>query len=97
MARPKVRYAETDMDWSPLEAIVGTGELANWMWMHCTSCADTGTDVHFYKHRWSRRYLRLDADGRVYKELRDGTPVHDLWMAIEQFERNPEEPPHLPL
>ena len=75
MARPKSRYGEADMDWRPLEAIVGTAELDNWMWMHCTSCADTGADVHFYKHVWSRRYLRLDAEGRVYKELRDGTPV----------------------
>ena len=75
MGRENVSFAERDMDWQSLENVVGLEELDNWMWMHCAPCRDTGTIVHFYKHTWSRRYLRLDADGRVYKELRDGTPV----------------------
>lgn len=75
MARPRIRSGEQAMDWKPLEHVVGTAELENWMWMHCTPCGETGADVHFYKHVWSRRYLRIDAEGRVYKEMRDGTPV----------------------
>ncbi len=75
MAKPKLRYAESDMEWPPLEAIIGTQELDNWMWMHCATCPDNGATVHFYKHIWSRRYLRLDGEGHVYKERGDGTPI----------------------
>lgn len=69
------RYDASAMEWQPLEAIIGRASLEDWMWMGCSACPDTGVDVHFYKHLWSRRYLRLDADGHVYKELVDGTPV----------------------
>lgn len=62
-------------DWEPLQSIVGTDELANWMWMHCTVCPENGATVHFFKHAWSRRYLRLDGEGRPYSELRGGAPA----------------------
>jgi hypothetical protein len=68
-------YTDADMDWEPLQSIVGESELGNWMWMHCDVAPASGTVVHFYKNIWSRRYLRIDHDGRAYRELHDGTPV----------------------
>jgi hypothetical protein len=70
-----IRWQEEHVDWKPLERIIGAEGAADWMWMHCTDAPDTGETVHFYKHINSRRYLRLDAQGHVYKERRDGTPV----------------------
>lgn len=75
MPKPLIRYGEDDVDWEPLQSVVGTEELGKWMWMHSSPCSENGADVNFYKHRWSRRYLRLDGEGRVYKELFDGTPL----------------------
>jgi hypothetical protein len=72
---PNILWDEQYVDWEPLKAVVGEEGLGAWMWMHRCDCPDNGAAVHFYKHSWSRRYLRLDADGRVYREARDGTPV----------------------
>lgn len=71
----EIRWQEEHMDWQPLEAVVGVEGAADWMWMHCCDAPETGETVHFYKHVWSRRYLRLDAKGRVYRETREGAPV----------------------
>ena len=70
-----VRWQAEHMDWQPLEAVVGTFGCGDWIWMHASPSAETGEIVHFYKHRSSRRYLRLDAAGRLYGEARDGEPV----------------------
>lgn len=61
-------------DWEPLKAVIGPDGLNDWMWMHACDAPETGATVHFYKHVWSRRYVRLDAAGRVYGETRDGQP-----------------------
>lgn len=51
--------------WDPLEAAIGD-ELVGWfMWMY-EGRLDDGTTVHAYKHRATRRYLFLDADGGAY-------------------------------
>ncbi len=68
-----MRYAPHDMDWGPLQAVLDEETLGDWMWMYAAPAAD-GTLVQFYKHVWTRRYLRLDAAGRVYLEEADGTP-----------------------
>jgi len=70
-----VTFAEADMDWTPLQSIVGEADLGNWMWMHSDVAPASDAVVHFYKNIWSRRYLRIDGEGRVYRELHDGTPV----------------------
>lgn len=74
MSRKTLSFAEADMDWKPLEAILSEDDQRDWMWMHCDVSPATGAVVHFYKHVWSRRYLRIDGEGRVYRERRDGTP-----------------------
>ena len=74
MSNKTLSFAPADMDWKPLEAILSGEALGEWMWMHCNVSPDTGAVVHFYKHVWSRRYLRIDAQGRVYRERADGTP-----------------------
>lgn len=61
------------MDWAPLQAVLCEDALSDWMWMYAAEAED-GTTVHFYKHAWTRRYLRLDAEGRVYTEQADGVP-----------------------
>ena len=71
----EIRWQEEHVDWQPLEAVVGVGGAADWMWMHCCDAPETGETVHFYKHVWSRRYLRLDAKGGVYRETHAGAPV----------------------
>jgi hypothetical protein len=71
----EIRWQEEHLDWQPLEAVVGVEGAGDWMWMHACECPDTGETVHFYKHVWSRRYLRLDAKGRAYRESRDGEPL----------------------
>jgi hypothetical protein len=38
-------------------------------------CAETGQVGHVYKNCATRRYLRLDAQGRVYREDGDGHPA----------------------
>ena len=48
--------------WDPLERVVGL-DLAGWfMWMFEVRAA-RGRVLHAYKHRWTRRYLYLGADG----------------------------------
>lgn len=62
------------LDWEPLKAVVGIDGLDEWMWMHACTASETDATVHFYKHVWSRRYVRLDAHGRVYSETPEGEP-----------------------
>lgn len=71
----EMRLTEDDMDWAPLAAVLPEASLGDWMWMHVGGSPETGADVHFYKHVWSRRYLRLDAEGRVYRENGVGEPA----------------------
>jgi hypothetical protein len=71
----RIRYGEADVDWAPLSAVIDDDALGDWMWMHTCEAPATKAAVHFYKHVLSRRYLRLDAEGRVYRETRDGVPV----------------------
>lgn len=70
----EIRWQEEHVDWQPLVTVVGVDGAGDWMWMHACDAPDTGETVHFYKHVWSRRYLRLDASGRVYGEAHDGEP-----------------------
>lgn len=71
----EIRWQEVGVDWQPLEAVVGAEGAGDWMWMHACDSPATGETVHFYKHVWSRRYLRLDEKGRVYRETHAGAPV----------------------
>jgi hypothetical protein len=63
------------MDWAPLAAILDEDDMGYWMWMGAQDCEENGELVHFYKHCDTRRYVRLDARGGVYREDGDGRPV----------------------
>jgi hypothetical protein len=73
--------------WDPLLAVVGE-ELAGWfMWMCPVELAD-GTRIEAYKHRITRRYLYLDADGRAwgYVETRRGGRYRPMASVAEMLD-----------
>lgn len=82
-------------EWGPLVRLVGE-DLAGWfMWMHELELAD-GTRVHEYKHRATRRYLRLAKDGRAFDRTLAGdyVPTGGFRAVLRVLERwePPEEP-----
>jgi hypothetical protein len=61
----EVRQFETP-DWTALEELLGDDILcADFMWMHDVELED-GTILNAYKHRATRRYFHLAADGRAF-------------------------------
>jgi hypothetical protein len=58
-------------DWEPLIALMAPELVGSFMWMFPVTLAD-GTRVEAYKHRWTRRYLYLDADLRAWGYREDG-------------------------
>lgn len=74
MARRRILAGELtghdEPDWEPLLALMAP-ELVGWfMWMFPITLSD-GTRVEAYKHRWTRRYLYLDADLRAWGYRQD--------------------------
>lgn len=57
-------------DWEPLQDTT-TDIMASFMWMHEVRL-ETGERVHAYKHKMTRRYAYLTADGRAYTYTRSG-------------------------
>jgi hypothetical protein len=47
-------------NWKPLERIFRPHECADYMYMGRVG------EIELYKHRLTRRYLNIDADGRFY-------------------------------
>jgi len=78
-------------DWTPLVQVIGD-ELARWfMWM-CEIQLANGAKAHAYKHRATRRYLWLTADGRALASTVSGRYVpiacgQGVRMALEGWER----------
>jgi hypothetical protein len=58
-------------DWEPLITLMAPELVGSFMWMFPITLAD-GTRVEAYKHRWTRRYLYLDADLRAWGYREDG-------------------------
>lgn len=58
-------------NWVPLERAIGAW-CAQFMWMGREG------GVAFYKHIDTRRYLRLDSDGRCYREGPRGLELANL-------------------
>jgi hypothetical protein len=56
-------------DWDPLIDVVGLVLVRWFMWMYAIEL-DDGTLVHAYKHRGTRAYLHLSADGRAFAYVR---------------------------
>jgi hypothetical protein len=56
--------------WEPLLEILPE-DIEDFMWMGEAVLTD-GTQIQFYKHYWTRRYLLLDLGGRTWVGLRNG-------------------------
>ena len=52
-------------EWKPLEEALADHILSQFMWMGEIRL-ETGEVLHAYKHRLTRRYLHLAADGTTY-------------------------------
>lgn len=58
--------------WEPLLYLLGEDLTGGFMWMGEIRLAD-GTALHAYKHRDTRRYIHLTADGRAFYNTERGT------------------------
>jgi len=45
--------------------------IDDFMWMFEVE-PEKGARIHAYKHRWTRRYLHLDCEGRAFVYTEDG-------------------------
>jgi hypothetical protein len=77
-------------NWEPLRAVIPVADRDWWMWMGRTT-ADDGSVIESYKHRKTRGYLHLSADGRawLFHRPNDGC---DPWCG-EQHEHRPDSAP----
>jgi hypothetical protein len=72
---PGVSLHDREPDWAPLEDLV-PGLVGDFMWMFEVEL-DNGLRLHAYKHRWSRRYIHIGAEGRPFYYVWGGCPRHD--------------------
>jgi hypothetical protein len=56
-------------NWAPLELVLPAWELENFMYM------GRAGEIELYKHRSTRRYLNISADGRRFYRYSDGMYV----------------------
>ena len=70
-------------DWQPLIDLLAS----EFMWMHAVPL-DDGRTLHAYKHRWTRRYIHLTADGHAFEPegagagYREADPFRVLYEAL---------------
>lgn len=50
-------------NWRPLEMVLKPGDCEDFMYMGRTG------EIELYKHRWTRRYLNIRADGERFYRL----------------------------
>ncbi len=70
---------ETTSNWAPLQAKLTPKLCAEFMWMY----RDRG--VEHYKHVLTRRYLRLDSNGRCMSRQGDSfneVPFEEEWRRV---------------
>jgi hypothetical protein len=67
-------------NWVPLERVLTPRECETYMYMGCAG------EIELYKHRWTRRYLNIDRDGRFYF-YSDGSYVEVTQAAAIQHVR----------
>jgi hypothetical protein len=53
-------------NWTPLEAVIPSAELQNFMYM------GRAGEIELYKHRLTRRYLNIGRDARSFYRYLDG-------------------------
>lgn len=56
-------------NWAPLEMVLQPSDCANYMYI------GRAGEIELYKHRWSRRYLNISADGRRFYRFHEGMYV----------------------
>lgn len=52
-------------NWEPLRSVIPAADCDQWMWMHRSTTND-GTVIESYKHRYTRRYLKLSDGGQAW-------------------------------
>lgn len=58
-----------DPNWAPLEAVLPSTELGNFMYM------GSAGQIELYKHRFMRRYLNIGRDAQTFYRYLDGEYV----------------------
>jgi len=82
-ARAGVSDGTGEPNWQPLLDAVGEHLTGTFMWMYRVHL-DGGGILHAYKHIFTRRYMHLGEDGRVYEYTACGRyVVSRLDFAIE--------------
>src|SRR5690349_12392361 len=77
-------------NWAPLEAVITPVEnCADWMWVG--RLTHDGRTIEQYKHRDTRRYLNLDADGNAYRVVWPASDW-DPWCGVPLADV-PQPPP----
>lgn len=72
-------------NWDSLQQLLGSDDLCDhFMWMHDVELED-GTVVDAYKHRWTRRYVHLAADGRAFSYAYDYGYEKDCYTPIDAY------------
>ena len=72
----------SEPNWAPLEAVVATAELGDFMYM------GSAGEIELYKHRFTRRYLNISCDARRFYQYRDGGYVEiSREAALDQARR----------
>ena len=70
MTRPiEAAITVGEPNWTPLERALPVCELENFMYM------GRAGEIELYKHRFTRRYLNISADGRRFYRYSDGMYV----------------------
>jgi len=59
-------------NWGPLFKLVGEHLAGEFMWIYEIELAGGHGSLQAYKHRWTRRYLLLSADGHAMAYTADG-------------------------
>lgn len=77
-------------NWRPLLDLA-PAQVGDFMWMFKVE-PEEGAQIHAYKHRWTRRYLHLDREGRafVYGEngrYREVAPNRLLDLVVSRHSR----------
>ena len=61
-------------NWEPLRLILEDDSVEEFMFMGCVA-GPGGVILFLYKHYGNRVYVRLDAEGRLYKWQADSAPL----------------------
>jgi hypothetical protein len=75
----KTPSVDSPVNWAPIEGLLGAIDCAKFMWMYQLE------GLEHYKHIETRRYLRLDKDGKCYVPAEAGwkeVPFEDEWKRV---------------